>query len=178
MKLEDFFGSWTGDGFGVRAHEAYVDDVPPCDFADDVAQSFAEADAPMKLGAGPIVRASCVVCGGSMDGRDSSTCSRVCASRLGREAPVVAGATFGALTAVRVVGSRNGSIWEFSCACGEKVERVGTAVRATARAGYSPACRSCVDARHLRVTKLSPTEVLSGAERNRNAWTKSLQRSA
>jgi hypothetical protein len=53
---------------------------------------------------------------------------------------------FGQLTAIKKVGSANGSVWQFRCDCGKSVERKLSQVKRTIKRGYVPKCDTCPDA--------------------------------
>lgn len=50
------------------------------------------------------------------------------------------GRTFGCLTATKYVGAKRRSVWEFQCACGNKVTRAAIDVEKYARRGGNPSC--------------------------------------
>jgi hypothetical protein len=173
MKLADFAGDWTGDGFSaVRRNEAYCDETPACDALDDIVVGFAERSRRIVIESSVVIeRDPCAVCGAVVE-RHGVTCSRECAAALARTAKTEAGMVFGDLTAVRQVGSKNGAIWEFRCTCGNTVERVAYDVRHRARLGRRVCCSSCSGARV--VGALTATEMLASSERNLAAWRRSV----
>lgn len=57
------------------------------------------------------------------------------------------GQTFGCLTAVRYVGARRHSMWEFQCTCGNRVTRAAIDVEKYARRGGTPSCGCMVGAK-------------------------------
>jgi len=185
MKLADFMSDWTGSGFSdIPNDEAFFEDVPACDFDDDVAEAAIHAivvTSAMFRGLDLPEERECLACGGPMppEADSRSTCSHSCAVALGhRTEEVTAGARFGFLVAVAIVRvDQHGAVWRFACDCGGAATRGVAVVRHRARLGLRVCCNDC-GKRSKWSTNLSPAELRAASARNVRAWRKTYRKAA